>query len=365
MIIDIHCHYTFTQLPLSTGERFSFEPADEPGFRGAFDSCISPRAFRRMSFRAMRRYLHVGHDDSQIDARLADFYGRHLAGAGPVRRWVLLAFDAYHDSRGERPPLPRRAGDRGSDIYTSNSLIRATCQRHPERFLFGASVHPYRADALACLDEVFAAGACLLKLIPLHQNVDARDERTIAFLAHCAELGLPVLLHYGPEFTLTSHDRALGELPPLLDVLRHLHSSGSMPTTIIPHLATPVNPAGPWRNYNALVDALTGSLADAPLYGDVSALCSWGKVWSLRQIARRQELHHRLLFGSDFPIPPAAAWLRWRLGSAWQRISEHESWSNQAAEICRCMGFNETVLHRAAELLPNVDFFTRADVAPA
>ena len=127
----------------------------------------------------------------------------------------------------------RRGTGRGSDMYTSNTLVRAACRAGGGRYLFGASVHPYRENAIACVDEVFAAGACLMKWMPLHQNIDCRDERTKTVLRRCAEIGLPLLLHCGPEFTLATQHREYESVEPLLDALRELRRDGCMPTVIV------------------------------------------------------------------------------------------------------------------------------------
>ena len=180
MIIDVHCHYTLTRQPATVADRFSFEPmpAGGPGPRPRptdFDSCVSPRAMRRWTWRAARRILRLPTSDAELDGWLAGEYDRHLHADGPVERYVLLAFDAVHDDDGGCPPLPQTRAELGNDIYTSNSLVRDLCRRSPERFLFGASVHPYRANAAVCVDEVFAAGACLLKWLPLHHNTCANN----------------------------------------------------------------------------------------------------------------------------------------------------------------------------------------------
>ncbi len=372
MIIDVHCHYTLTARRRSADiARFSFEPlppvgsdaAREPDHPDAYDSCVSPRFARSLAWLGMR--LCAGfHGPAQpsksLDQELTAFYERHLlADEGPVNRFVLLAFDHYHTHDGRRPALPRERLSPGSDIYTSNSLVRALCRRHPRHFLFGASIHPYRPEALAALDEVAAAGACLVKWIPLHQNVDVRDARTRAFLRRCAELRLPLLVHYSEEFTLRTQHLEHRPIAPLLEVLRDLRREGCMPTVIVAHLATPVTPLGEWRSHRLLLDALRGEFADAPLYADISALTVWGKVDFLRTIVRAQDLHARLVFGSDFPVPLALPRLRRELGRDFARVSAVGSWPQQAALVFRRAGFNEIVMQRASEILPNVDYFVR------
>lgn len=371
MVIDLHCHYTFSAMPPVEGPRFSFEPPVENGV-GTFDSYVSPRAVRSLSWRLMRRALGIPTAvpaGPPLDRYIVEFYRRHLAPIDAnhpesiearqrcIDRTVLLAFDAYHDDAGRRMPPPENRSQLGSDIYTSNTLIRHVCSRGGGRFLFGASVHPYRPDAVACVEEVFNAGACLLKWIPLHQNIDVADGRTIAVLRCCARLGLPLLLHYSEEFTLATQHREFQDVSTLLSVLRNLRRDGCMPPVIVAHVGTPVTPLSPMSDYDALVDALLGDMSDAPLYADVSALTAWGKVRFLRQIVRRQELHRKLMFGSDFPVPVAMWRMRRDLGREYKRIRAIESWPEQVLAIYRHMGFNEIVFHRAGEFLPHVSRF--------
>ena len=365
MIIDIHCHYTLTRRQAAASERFSFEPLAEAGDEQsaeaepptAYDSCVSPRAMARPLWRLARRALGMPPAGAELDRLLEVKYEQHLLADGPIERFVLLAFDAAYNDDGRCPPLPGPGDQFGSDIYTSNSLIRDLCRRCPDRFLFGASVHPYRPDAAACVEEVFAGGACLLKWLPLHQNVDAADPRTVAVLRTCAALGLPVLVHYGGEFTLTTQRPEHRSVRPLLETLRELRRTGEMPCTIVAHVATPITPLGNRDSHRVLLDALQGEFADAPLYADISALTTMGKAGFLRRIVRRQELHAKLLFGSDFPVPPGLWRLRSDLGGDYRHLAVVPSWPQRAALVNRRLGFNEVVFHRAAELLPQVDFF--------
>ncbi len=366
MIVDVHCHYTLTRraAQLADGatplERFSFEPEIEADGTPALDSFLAPRIFRRPIWSITPLLAGLGwkpRPGPDFDRKLQAWYERHLLADGPIQRAVLLAFDRYHDDAGRAPPPPERRGQLGSDMYTSNSLVRDLCRRHPNRFVFGASIHPYRNNALACLDEVFAAGACLMKWLPLHQNINCEDPRTIAVLRHCAKLGLPLLMHYGEEFTLATQHPQFVSIQPLLKVLRELRRTGEMPTCIIAHVATPALPWGDRGPHAALLAALLDEFADAPLYADISALTAFSKLGWLRRMARAQELHPKLVFGSDFPVPVATTLLRPWLGRDYSKIAATASWPARAIEIYRHLGFNEIVFHRAAMLLPNLSRF--------
>jgi hypothetical protein len=376
MIIDVHCHHTFTRLRAGVTDRFSFEPAptaDAPPDRPRptdYDSCVSDRALRRPAWRIARwglrlpppaeaRPASVPDGWTELDRALAQRYEAHLFATGPIERFVLLAFDAVHDDEGRCPPLPVPGDPFGSDIYTSNSLIRDLCRRFPQRFLFGASVHPYRRDAVQCVEEVFAAGACLLKWIPLHHNIDFADPRTVTVLRKCAALGLPLLVHCGDEYSLVTQRPQYRSVRPLLAALRVLRRQDALPCVIVAHAATPVPPLGDRDSHRALLEALRGEFADAPLYSDIAALTAWPKVGYLRRLLRMPELHAHLLFGTDFPVPTGLRRLRRDLGQNYARLAAIRSWPQRAAAACRVLGFNEIVFHRAAELLPNVDYFAR------
>lgn len=354
MIIDVHCHYAFSaRLASPEIERFSFEPAFDPQ-RTAYDSYLAPRALNRLSFRMYRKLAGIDANipsGTAFDAALEAWFEKHLFADGPIECFVLLAFDEYHTNAGERLPPPATRFQRGGDMYTSNSMIRALCRGRPDRYMFGASVHPYRENAVACVREVAAAGAVLLKWLPLHQNIDIADERTLAVLRACAEIGLPVLVHYNEEFTLaTQHPEHMG-LSALLDVLRMLKAEGRMPVTIVAHVATPVTPLGIEQPFHDLCRALLGEFSDAPLYADISALTTLGKIRYLRWLAQRQDLHSKLLFGTDFPVPVSMFRLRSDLGRAYSTIRACRSWPQQVAMICQQLGFNEPVFHTAAHLL--------------
>jgi len=362
MIIDVHCHYALARRPATVGDRFSFEPPAKSGlsvprYPTQFDSCLSPRALRRWSWRLARWWLGLPRDLDELDQRLVAEYERHLLADGPIERYVLLAFDAVHDDDGHCLPLPGPRDRCGSDLYTSNSLIRDLCRRFPRRFLFGASVHPYRPNAVGCVEEVFAAGACLLKWMPLHHNIDVRDDRSVAVMRKCADLGLPLLVHCGPEFTLATQRPEYLSVRPLLEVLRRLHREGNMPCTIVAHAATPVFFFQSRDSHRALLEALTGDLAEAPLYADLAALVTLTKAGDLHRLLRRPELHAKLLFGTDFPVPVGLERLIRNLGGDYRRLMAVPSWPQRAALACRRLGFNEIVFQRAAEILPNVNYF--------
>ncbi|MCP4250694.1 MAG: amidohydrolase family protein [bacterium] len=359
MIVDVHCHVGYSGRPVDgTMPRFSFEASGAVG-RPGLDSYLSPRFLKRPAWRFVRHWMGIDSKlaaGPELDARFEAINQQHWSGAASVDRLVLLAFDEYHDDAGAAIGAAQRGQRFGSDLYVSNSLVRAMCAARPDRFLFGGSIHPYRVhdgrNACELLDELAEADVVLIKWLPIHQNIRADDPRTVAFLRRAAQLGVAMLIHYGGEMTLSQQHMEFESPVSLLGVLRQLRAEGAMPAVIVAHAATPSLPLQSAAGHRALVDALLGEFADAPLYADISALWAFGRRTWLRRLARRRELHPKLVWGSDYPIPAVLRGFRWGLDRRTLRqIAALPSWLEQSLRLPRALGFDECVFNQAAAIL--------------
>src|SRR5688572_31306629 len=106
---------------------------------------MSPRLLNSIPFRFMRwRMGLVGADEATeraLEARLAQVI-EQTAGLDAA---VVLAFDAVYDADGRRD-------DARTHFFVTNEYVSELSERHP-KMLFGASVHPYRPDALDELER--------------------------------------------------------------------------------------------------------------------------------------------------------------------------------------------------------------------
>jgi len=355
MRVDIHCHMGQLRRPPAVADRFSFEPA---GTYAPYDAYFSDPLAGSLGMRlaAWHFRLPVRAGGDHLDEAIEAVNLRHILGATTIDRAVVLAMDQYHTDDG-RPLGPRRRRQRrGTDLYVSNTYVRSLWRRYPRRILFGAAIHPYRRQgsmtAADMLGEVAAAGAVLVKWLPPAQNIDARDPRTVEFLRRAGRLGIPMLIHYGQEWTLHSPHRRFFDPSGLLETLRLLRREGDMPTVIVAHAATPATwPLTSGRTFDTLVAALEGEFADAPLYADTAALTLITKLRWLRRLLRRPGLQAKLVHGSDYPIPPMPGLIRHRLGGQWREIAAMPSWLDREAQTKRVLGVEEAVFHRGGELL--------------
>ena len=210
----------------------------------------------------------------------------HVDGA------VLLALDCIVDHAGNEKledshlVVTNRYAAQVVRAYRGSKLLR-----------FGASVHPYRPDALERLDQAIADGAVLVKWVPSSQQFDLEDPRAIAFGQHLAERGIPLLCHMGKEGAIPVPDASFreqenpGKLKKILD-------TGAK--VIVAHCAAPYTEEEP--NYVPTIRELLANPSWDVLV-DISALL----LGPIRGCALRGFFDEvpasKMVYGSDFPIP--------------------------------------------------------------
>lgn len=250
------------------------------------------RAFFQNSGCATR----AGHVDEDFLARLLRLHGDFPAGV----KFVLLSFDYYYDEIGRR--VPER-----SAYHTPNEHARAVAARHPDKFEWIASVHPYRADAVEQLEAAARTGARGVKWLPPAMGIDPASPRCDRFYETLVRLKLPLLTHAGDEAAVRGvADQELGNPLRLRRALDH------GVRVIVAHCATlgdavdlDQGRAGS-RTENF---TLFARLMDEPryanlLYGDISAVTQVNRAGpALRQLLERGDWHARLINGSDYPLP--------------------------------------------------------------
>jgi predicted TIM-barrel fold metal-dependent hydrolase len=355
MVIDVHCHVGLSARRVDPSiPRFLFEPDGAEGSPG-YDSFLSPRLLRRPAWFFVKRWMKIDPAlprGEALDQRIEAVNEMHWSNMPSVDRLVLLAFDEYRTDDGHALGAAEKGQRRGSDLYTSNSLVKAMCVARPDRYLFGASIHPYRHGSLEMLAEVAAAGAALIKWLPIHQNIRAEDPRTVAFLREAARLGVPMLIHYGGEMSLSRQHMEFEHPGPMLDTLRALQREEALPCVIVAHAATPSFPWQSSAGFHALMTALLGELSAAPIYADISALAAFGRTDWLSRLATSPQTHRKLVWGSDYPIPVLTGPF-WRIldRGTRRRIAAIPSWVEKDLQLKRALGFDDAVFTRAAKLL--------------
>jgi uncharacterized protein len=266
-IIDIHCHTA----------------GIGAGGSGCF---VSPALQRSWKYRIYLRAFGVTEKElrAEGDALVMRRLSESLVGSRRVAAAVVLAMDGVIGADGE---LDREK----TEIYIPNEFVAAETRRYPN-LLFGASINPYRRDAVRRLERAAADGAVLVKWLPSIQHIDPADERLIPFYRKLKELGLPLLTHTGKESSFTWTRDELGDP----ERLRLPLSLGV--TVIAAHAASNGRNQGE-ANHDRFL-RLTREYPN--LYADISALTQINRLGHLPRLLQHRELHGRLLYGTDMPL---------------------------------------------------------------
>lgn len=320
-IIDIHCHAA--------------------GIGAGGSGCqVSPRLRCSWKFKIYLRAFGVSEaelereGDQLVLSRLAE----KLAASSSVDQAVILALDSVVDPSGR--PRPEE-----SELIIPNAFVAAGCRAHPN-LLFGASVNPYRRDALDQLDAVASDGAVLLKWLPSIQRIDPAERRFIPFYRRLAELRLPLLSHTGEEESFTSADNALADP----EKLRLPLEEGV--TVIAAHCASNGRNGGE-PNFARF---LRLAAAYPNLHADISALTQINRLGHLQKVLARPELHDRLHFGTDMPLPCTGLTSPWfQLGrlplAEIRRLAALRNPWDQSLQLKLALGLPPQILTNSARIL--------------
>ena len=275
-IIDIHCHTA----GIGAGGSGCFL---SPAMRRSWKYGIYLKSFGVSEEELLRE------GDGLITRRLSET----LAQSRRVRAAVVLAMDAVIDANGEMDKAR-------TEIYIPNEFVARETGRYPN-LLFGASINPYRPDAMSRLTKLVADGAVLMKWLPSIQHIDPADERLIPFYRRLKELGLPLLIHTGTEHSFT------GALNELADPERLRLPLGLGVTVIAAHAGG----SGRYQGEKSQERFLRLATEYPNLHADLSALTQLNRIGHLPWLVRHPELHDRLWYGSDMPLLNTAIISAW------------------------------------------------------
>ena len=248
-------------------------------------------------------YLNASCLNSESTDLDGDYVRRLLSlredfGQGP--KLMLLAFDYAHDLDGRRRP------DRSS-FHLPDRYAALIASRYYRQFEWIASIHPYREDALDALRNAVSAGAKAVKWLPSAMGIDPASARCDAFYDELIRLDVPLLSHAGAEYAVSgTHVQRYGN--PLR--LRRPLDRGVR--VIVAHCASLGSCVDMDRGdslkevdcFELFVRLMKDINYEKLVSGDISALTQVNRLGKpLETIIENDVWHHRILNGSDYPLP--------------------------------------------------------------
>jgi uncharacterized protein len=265
-IVDMHCHVA--------------------GIGSGSGCFVSPQLRNNWRFKIYLRSFGVSRKELEEkgDAVVGDKISERLAQSRYVSKAVLLALDGVVGADGQ-------LDTNRTEVYVPNEFVAEMAARHTN-LLFGASVNPYRADAIERLEWAKAHGAVLVKWIPPIMLINPDDPQLVPFYKKMVELNLPLLSHTGKEGSFSHAEEEFGDP----DKLRLPLSLGVK--VIAAHIASSERYHGE-RGPDRLARLMRGY---TNLYTDISALTQVNRPGSLKEALTKPEFSGRLLYGTDFPL---------------------------------------------------------------
>lgn len=261
------------------------------------DSLLHPLQYAQKRF-----FLNGGCASGDSDGIDQGYLRRMNRLMGDMRngsKLLLLAFDRYYTEAGA-------ADERHTTLYIPNNYAQQVAQQYPDRYEWAASIHPYRRDCVAALNDAATQGARAIKWLPAAMGIDPASPLCDRFYTALARHDMPLITHAGTERAVHGgNHQEYGNPLKLRRALAHgVRVVAAHCASLGQDRDLDRGTNGPW------VDSidLFARLMDDPrypgkLFGDISAMTQTNRAHHLKRILERDDWHARLLNGSDYPLP--------------------------------------------------------------
>lgn len=213
-------------------------------------------------------------------------------------KYHILAFDHNYNEDGT-------INYAKSEFYTSNEYVVSLAKQYPDIFVPVISVHPYREDAIEELTKYAEQGVRWIKWLPNAQNIDASSPRLDEYYRTMKKYNMVLLTHTGEEKAVHAKDDQRFGNPLLfrrpLDmgvkiVMAHCASLGEDENLD--------NPGHKVPSFDLFMRLMDNPKYEGLVYGEISAMTQFNRLpRPMLTLLERADLHHRLVNGSDYPLP--------------------------------------------------------------
>lgn len=239
------------------------------------------------------------HADAEFVARLVD-----LQKNMPKKiKANILAFDYHYKKDGS-------IDYKHSEFYVPNSYVYDIALKHPGLFNAVVSIHPYKKNALIELEEYAKKGIRFVKWLPNAMGMDPSDKDIIPFYKMMMKYNMILLTHAGEEKAVEGE--SYQELANPLKLRLPLDLGVKV---LVAHLASR-GPCHDYDNNDVVVDChdlfwrlFKDKKYEKNMFAEMSSLLIHARVGEpLYFLMEHPEFHHRIGYGSDYPLP-AINWI--------------------------------------------------------
>jgi len=264
---------------------------------------VNPKARSGINLERLKFLIYASASDiKNIDNSDQEYLARLVRLARANKRhgkYRILAFDKHYKPDGT-VDLSK------TYMYVPNDYIVDLARQYSDIFLPVISLHPYRRDAVEELEKRAKAGVKYIKWLPNAMGMDPMDRAIEPFYRKMKEHSMILLSHSGEEQAVeAAEDQELGNplrlrLPldmGLRVIVAHGASLGSC--------ADLDNGSGKKADcFDLFLRLMDEAKYRGLVFGEVSAMLQFNRMpIPFSTLLKRQDLHPRLVNGSDYPLP--------------------------------------------------------------
>lgn len=214
-----------------------------------------------------------------------------------LSKTVLFGVDARVDEKG-------KILHKDITVCATNDDLLKLYHQNQDIIIPFFSINPNRPDALDLIDKYYELGFKGAKFLQNYWGVDTREKRFQPYFEKLKEKNLPLIVHVGSESSVHSFKACES-----IEMLNQPLEIGV--NTICAHMALSYTPLGIFKalsknpkHFNEEYFQLLKMLESYDnLYADISALLTPVRAKVLGHLSTQKQIHHKLLFGTDFPVP--------------------------------------------------------------
>lgn len=285
------------------------------------------RTYDKVVISLFAKKLGVEKDDllnRKYDA-FVDAFINNIKTSKYVKKSVVLPVDAKIDSKG-------REISRDKTVCSSNEDVLKEYNKYKDQVIPFFSVNPNRVDALDLIDKYFEQGFKGAKFLQNYWDIDITDEKYIPYFEKIKKYDLPIIIHTGSEHAIES-TREYEKV----DVSNLAIEVGCK--VVLAHFGVDTimeKRASKFLNNFSFDGSKFGDdyfktieyLEKYPnVYADLSAMVMNIRAKIIEDLAINQkQIHDKLLFGTDYPVPFSPMFSYHSLG--WKKRRELEAVEN-------------------------------------
>ena len=227
---------------------------------------------------------------------------RNINTSKYLNKSVVLPVDAIVSPKGKVLEYDKTVCSSSDDVYE-------LYKKFPNEVIPFFSINPNRVDALDLIDKYVALGFKGAKFLQNYWDIDINNKQYIPYFEKIKSYDLPIIIHTGSEHAVKSNTMyekiEVANLAIKLGckvVLAHFGVNMVMEqklNKITNNFSFDNQKFG--EDYFKTLDYLE---KNENVYADLSAMIMCFRSKTIEDLAKNQkQIHHKLLFGSDYPVP--------------------------------------------------------------